>query len=781
MKKAIELGKENATLVRSVKGKESIEYAIVLHQLSTSYAALDYLKDAIKVGSIASDIYKKNLPIYQNQYAHILSELGYYYDRLGDNDNALKHVEEAFVYFQKDSVNDPISYAMALNDMAAVYYNRQNLDKAIDLAQKAMNIISPFKNRGLEYEYSIVLKNLAWYLYMKGNLSMAYNLYSEQISVTKNFTGYQRLDYINALNNLSLVCNSLNRNDIALKYGLEALNMCKRYLGTRHDNYIASLNNVSKIYMDRGNYKKAIYFATESANINQQKILNYFLDMIGLERDNIWDQKGFMYNIWLPSYLYKSHDTSFAEVVYNKTALFAKGLLLSAETEMSRLIQESGDKTALEKYELLRENRNTMNKIIETPISKRNINTDSLQKVIENQEHELVQKSKVYGDYTHNMRLTWKDVQAELPDNAAAVEFLSFPLNADSTMYIALTVRKGYKLPKMTVLFEERQLDRLSSDIDGQTAFMPSESLTNLVWKPLEKELKGVKNIYFSPSGKLHNIGIEYLPGVESYNLYRLSSTRDLAINKDKTTSTNTATLYGGIKYDTDIATMTAESKNYHTNKSETSAQQYDLAHNTQSLSRSLHLRSEVSYLPSSKLEVKAAEKALKQSGVSCTLLTDSKATEESFKALSGKRTKILHISTHGFYYTPEEAERNKDLKFIQQPSSRINYEEDKSLTHSGLVFAGANNVLEGVEIPEGVDDGILTAKEISQIDLRGMDLVVLSACQTGLGDVTQGEGVFGLQRAFKKAGANTILMSLWKVDDKATQILMTSFYEHLN
>jgi len=94
--------------------------------------------------------------------------------------------------------------------------------------------------------------------------------------------------------------------------------------------------------------------------------------------------------------------------------------------------------------------------------------------------------------------------------------------------------------------------------------------------------------------------------------------------------------------------------------------------------------------------------------------------------------------------------------------------------------MAGANHILEGDTLPDNVEDGILTAKEIAGVDLHGLDLVVLSACQTGLGDISQGEGVFGLQRGFKKAGANSILMSLWEVDDKATQILMTQFYKNL-
>lgn len=107
-------------------------------------------------------------------------------------------------------------------------------------------------------------------------------------------------------------------------------------------------------------------------------------------------------------------------------------------------------------------------------------------------------------------------------------------------------------------------------------------------------------------------------------------------------------------------------------------------------------------------------------------------------------------------------------------------YVEDKALTRSGLLFSGANIKLRGDAIlPDGVDDGILTAKEIAGLDLRGTKLVVLSACQTGLGEIT-GDGVFGLQRGFKKAGARTLLMSLWKVDDNATRLLMSQFYKNL-
>jgi CHAT domain-containing protein len=176
-------------------------------------------------------------------------------------------------------------------------------------------------------------------------------------------------------------------------------------------------------------------------------------------------------------------------------------------------------------------------------------------------------------------------------------------------------------------------------------------------------------------------------------------------------------------------------------------------------------------------VESAAVANLLRTAQYSVTALSDTLATEESFKKLSGNNLKILHIGTHGFYFSEADME-NAGYKFF---TSSQQSDEDKALSCSGLLFAGANAALDLKNrsvIPEG-DDGVLTAKEISRLDFKGLDLVVLSACQTGLGEV-KGEGVFGLQRGFKKAGAQTIVMSLWKVFDDSTQLLMTEFFKNL-
>jgi CHAT domain-containing protein len=180
---------------------------------------------------------------------------------------------------------------------------------------------------------------------------------------------------------------------------------------------------------------------------------------------------------------------------------------------------------------------------------------------------------------------------------------------------------------------------------------------------------------------------------------------------------------------------------------------QYDLRHGDQSWS----------YLPATHIEVSNIYDLANNHDINANLYTGTEATESTFKKLSGNSNGIIHVATHGFYIKPM-SDREVD---------------DDNLKRSGLAFAGANNIQKGITIPKGIDDGILTASEISNLKFNELDLIVLSACETGLGDINA-EGVYGLQRAFKKAGANSLIISLWKVADSPTQILMSNFYNNL-
>lgn len=187
------------------------------------------------------------------------------------------------------------------------------------------------------------------------------------------------------------------------------------------------------------------------------------------------------------------------------------------------------------------------------------------------------------------------------------------------------------------------------------------------------------------------------------------------------------------------------------------------------------NLRYGVKYLPATMKEV---EEIAQEFVNKPRLVTDVSGTEESFKSLNGTSLDIIHLATHGFFWSNEDAENRKYVTFLKHMDGSHQSEEDKALMRSGLLFSGANIGLKGEPLPNDVEDGVLTALELSNLNLGNVDMVVMSTCESGLGE-TSGEGVFGLQRGFKLAGANTLLMSLWKVDDEATKILMVEFYKN--
>jgi CHAT domain-containing protein len=187
--------------------------------------------------------------------------------------------------------------------------------------------------------------------------------------------------------------------------------------------------------------------------------------------------------------------------------------------------------------------------------------------------------------------------------------------------------------------------------------------------------------------------------------------------------------------------------------------------------------------LPHTKIEITNIASLLQSKGIDCKLLSGNEGTEDSFKTYSGQSSDIIHLATHGSYLNRERTEKEKDINNLSFISSEYDFspmDKDKMLTRSFLLLSGGNRLIQRKAIPAGSSDGILTATEISKLDLSKTDLVVLSACESGLGDWSLDGGLMGLQRGFKEAGANTILMSLRKVDDEATQILMVEFYKNL-
>jgi CHAT domain-containing protein len=273
---------------------------------------------------------------------------------------------------------------------------------------------------------------------------------------------------------------------------------------------------------------------------------------------------------------------------------------------------------------------------------------------------------------------------------------------------------------------------------------LPDPYSYKVFWEPIQKEIGAYSTIYLSPDGVYNLINLEAIPTpdgkyvIDNSNIVMVSNTKDLYLRKIKSksqTTVNSATMFGNPKF-----------------------------YLSASADRS------VNDLPGTEKEVNELNKLLKQKGWSTDEYVESEASEEHVKTLESP--KIFHIATHGFY-TP--AISDDDAKQMTESEAALT---ENPLLKTGLLLKGAGDLLNKTKYNYNMESGILTAYEAMSLNLDKTDLVVLSACETGLGDISNGEGVYGLQRAFLVAGAKTLIMSLFKVDDEATQKLILNFYK---
>lgn len=511
---------------------------------------------------------------------------------------------------------------------------------------------------------------------------------------------------------------------------------------------------------NKGDYANCNEYSKAFIDRLRKYIKSNFSNMSFAEKSAFWAQFEYAVLSAIPSISINNPSPEVCGAAYDGL-LIGKGILLSSEVDLRTTIKKRGDKHASELLDRILMEKNKLGNMPEGPAR------DSLNAVISADEDELVEISADYGDYMKSLTMSWKDVQKNLAPGEAAIEFTSYNDNGQDN-YIAFIVKRGSSSPVAISLFNAVELKAVTKE-----RFYDSADLFNLIWKPLEGNLKGVSTVYFSPSGELNNIPIEYLPNSaglrqnQRYKLFRLTSTREIE-RRRSTKKAGASALYGGIDYNAGASEMASANAS--------------IPSSTVVKHRSDVLRDErgsligLAELPGTLKEIDDIQSILETRHIECNRFDGPRATEESFKSLSGSAPSILHIATHGFYWNEVQARNNSFLPSVDG-SGMI--EEDKAMSRSGLFLAGANNSVLGRELPDNMEDGILTARDISMMDLQGTDLLVMAACKSGLGEV-KGDGVFGLQRGFKKAGVHTIVMSLWNVDDDATRLLMTSFYTAL-
>lgn len=555
----------------------------------------------------------------------------------------------------------------------------------------------------------------------------------------------------------------LKRYDDAYATFSEYVETSRNKYGETSGTYSQALFTLANIEGARGNINEADSLFRMSMNcllVNMKQLWRYSTPS---QREQFWMET--LNNLsGMAAFAVKcgNFDSELTETCYN-ALLFSKSLLLETEKSVVDIIRKEGTGDDIANYRNLLAINNRL-LALRSNYEYNKLEIDSLTIRQRELEQRLSYKCQSYNEYETYLDINYEKVRNCLADNEVVIDFSDYQTEDSVRQYVAYIYDKSKRHPLLVKCFDQQQLDSL---LDGMQSFtlynyeQLQDGASKLIWNPIEASIAKGSTVYYIPSGVMHGIALEALPLSDGttlgqhYDFVRLTSAREIVNAHHSSKINRTATLYGGLQYSLDPQKMEEESKAY---------EKSDLA----GLVRSEYGVSGFKDLRNTKDEVKKIEKTLVDNGFSVKAYLGSKGNAESFVALDGKAPSIVHIATHGFYYTPDEA---KDKDFLR------GYTDAMSL--SGLVFAGGNAAWLGKKNVDGVLGGVLTAKDIANLDFKGTDLLVLSACKTGQGKVTA-EGVFGLQRAFKKAGVGTIIMSLWNVDDKVTSEFMVAFYEQL-
>lgn len=774
---------------------------VLLNNLATFLFESGDHESAIKVQTHIIETLTKEPIKDTSVYAIGLSNLAYYYSAIGDYPIAVQLCEKASLCF-KNNESNPENITV-LNNLANCYYKLGNYEKAIQTARNIIPLCLDIHGDN-SIEYSMALNNLATYLSHSEtyDINELFSLMDDCIGILENNIDPHDPFFISAICNEGLlfeengqVRRALQLYNHAVKLEIEEyqddyypelaliyyniasaydklniidstlyyLNLSQLVQSNNHMEYTSDyINTLTALFLTyfKNNDIVNMNVCMEKANESlSNKIKHDFPFVSSSERQKYWLLFCDWYYEILPKSLLLDSTERNRRIVFN-SLLLSKGLLLATDISINTLYSET-DSDEKQKYIELKQLKSLYDKALFEP-SINNYNVDSILFSINYLERDLTQSSIILGDAEKQYEIDYKDIQQSLNKDEIAIEFFSLPTDS-CDVYYAFCIKNTYDSPRLMRICGYNDLMQLTKQ---NTLFL--KEISQLIWQPLMEELEDINTVYFSPTGVLTTIPIEYavlndteMSMFDVYNIHRLSSLRELT-NK-RTSQIQSIVLYGGLNYysNSDVIQVD-ESEINKTIYAERAFVEDE--------------RGGVGELAGSRREVNAITQMLPPS-ISCHLYSNQNGTETSFKALSGDSISIIHISTHGYYWNESMAGRKRP-KHFQSWNTNMLTDEDLALTRSGLYFAGVNKYFLGEELPSYLDDGVLTAQEISKLDLRGTDLVVLSACQTGLGDL-KGDGVFGLQRGFKKAGVNSILMSLWKIDDTATELLMVEFYRN--
>ncbi|HBS88435.1 MAG: hypothetical protein A2W91_14895 [Bacteroidetes bacterium GWF2_38_335] len=748
-------------------------------------SAIGYFERALK---IAEDVGNKlNISGILINMGSILTDQGNYFRAVDVLEKALKI---------KDEIGDKRGFAGCLNNLGVAYADLGRFDLARDCYAKAMSIAEELLDKK---GVSNSLINIGS-IYLKAQRPADAKEYFEKaLNIAREIN--DKADISLCLNNLGMVTTNLNELVTAAGYFEESLRM-RAEIGARDmlaSGYCSASQTMTKLHR----YDLAHNMLIKSNNLTISLLSANFSILGEKDRESYLERTKEVFNeITAFNIDHGEKYDSLSGICFNNE-LILKGLLLKSSRSVLDAVSNSSDTTIQNVFFRLKQLREELSSLENTSHSETEKEFKKMEKEADDLEKQMIRLSSEFAGIQKLFYASWTDVKKNLRGNEAAIEFVSYEKN-DSVFYGALILTAESDHPLTIKLFEESQMIKIIGEYavnnfeyingiygrrdNGQTS---ANKLYSLIWAPLEKYLSGINTVFYAPTGILNKISFAAIGSenllCDQYNLQQVSSTGKLIADDKFSLEKNISiALFGGIDYSYEKSDTTLTN-------GEKPTQYWP-------------------YLPATLAEKEAIEKQLKKSKVTVSAFSGRDASEPIFKNMfAGKNNHptMVHIATHGFFYPdPEQlnpASESSSGLFRGLPSLDILFkdttrkeqteevifrgvrgfgnwqfvENKNPMMRAGLVMSGGNRVW--YETSTGTDnDGVLTAREVSQLNMAGTELVVLSACETGLGDIKGSEGVYGLQRAFKMAGARYLVMSLWQVPDKETAEFMTLFYSKL-
>jgi CHAT domain-containing protein len=716
-------------------------------------------------------------------YGSSLNNLGVLQTEMGKYNEAEKNSHEAVLVLSKAAGEKSMPVAIALNNEAMFNEAVGRYDQALEILNKAIDISGELQseksgnhqkfltNRAMLYqamgrhddaesEFNALIKlkerrfgkNHPDYAHMLNNLASLYmamekydkveDLLKQARDIYENkFTKEHRL-YAASISDLGNFYRFSTRYDEAKPLLEEAKNINETVLGTDHPDFVQSKEDLAILYwkMKDIDMAKELYKSTLEQTLTF--INNYFPPMSESEKTKYWEKLRPRFERFY-SFAFNT-DTVDAKLIGEAYDyhIATKGLLLSSANKIKQKILSSNDKELVDEYRLWLDQKESLAKYYgysKEELDDQKINRDSLEVATNETEKNLSQKSALFSESYKLKQISYKDITAKLKGSQAVVELIRYRTYdqsfSDEVNYAALVLTLESKSPQLSLIKNGTQLEGRYFKYYNNAIHQKinDEYSYDQYWSTIAPLLESKKDIFLSSDGIYNQINVNTLIKngryvIDDYEIHIVGNSKYIG-RKSITTTIKTAYLVGNPTFGGNIDA-----------------------------------------LPGTKNELASISKTMTANGYKVTQFTTTQATEENLKKVDNPA--ILHIATHGYFLQDVEATSNKVFG-VSAESAKNN-----PLLRSGLLLANAGNVIDNNTASlNNSDNGILTAYEAINLKLDKTKLVVLSACETAVGDVKAGEGVYGLQRAFMGAGTQSLLMSLWKVSDEATQELMTKFY----